>query len=252
MLNCPMCKKPLRGEEKECPNCKTDVSLLVAYVANLRQGLSQAEALTRSGDLGEAVWAYLAVLEVDPDNAAARRQVGKVVTAVQFREARLYASLSREQAADMLGVSLRTIGHWETGKARPSWAAFKLLRIYRHGDLIDPQWSGYSLIRGKLVTPENHSFAPHDLTWLSLLVRRADAFSELRRQRDEAKGAGGVAACGSRRWSLERTSMPSITRPKQVCLPLRCGVCLKVRKNCEPPVSRPAWAMLRLPWKCRR
>src|SRR5919106_733458 len=83
MLNCPMCKKPLRGEERECANCKTDVSLLVAYVANLRQGLSQAEALTRSGELGEAVWAYLAVLEVDPDNATARRQVGKVATAVR-------------------------------------------------------------------------------------------------------------------------------------------------------------------------
>ena len=29
------------------------------------------------------MWAYLEVLEVDPDNATARRQVGKVVTAVR-------------------------------------------------------------------------------------------------------------------------------------------------------------------------
>jgi hypothetical protein len=83
MLTCPMCRKKLRGLEKECGNCRTDVSLLVEYVENLREGLAQAEALTRAGELGEAVWAYLTVLEVDPDNATARRQVGKVVTAVR-------------------------------------------------------------------------------------------------------------------------------------------------------------------------
>jgi hypothetical protein len=83
MLTCPMCKKKLRGLEKECLNCRTDVSLLVEYVENLREGLEQAEAYTRQGELGEAVWAYLAVLEVDPDNAKARRQVGQVATAVR-------------------------------------------------------------------------------------------------------------------------------------------------------------------------
>jgi hypothetical protein len=83
MLTCPMCKKKLRGLEKECLNCRTDVSLLVHYVEDLREGLARAEALTRAGELGEAVWAYLAVLEVDPDNATARRQVGQVATAVR-------------------------------------------------------------------------------------------------------------------------------------------------------------------------
>lgn len=83
MLTCPMCKKKLRGLERECLNCRTDVSLLVDYVENLREGLTQAEELTRRGELGDAVWAYLSVLEVDPDNATARRQVGKVATAVR-------------------------------------------------------------------------------------------------------------------------------------------------------------------------
>src|SRR5439155_115336 len=36
-----------------------------------------------AAELGQAVWAYLEVLEVDPDNAAARRQVGQVATAVR-------------------------------------------------------------------------------------------------------------------------------------------------------------------------
>jgi hypothetical protein len=83
MLTCPMCKKRLPGVEKKCANCKTDVSLLVDYVENLRDGLQRAEHLTRQGDLGDAVWEYLEVLEVDPDNATARKQVGKVATAVR-------------------------------------------------------------------------------------------------------------------------------------------------------------------------
>lgn len=83
MITCPMCKKTLRGMEKECHNCRTDVSLLVHYVEDLREGLARAETLTRDGELGEAVWAYLAVLEVDPDNATARRQVGQVATSVR-------------------------------------------------------------------------------------------------------------------------------------------------------------------------
>jgi hypothetical protein len=83
ILTCPMCKKRLRGVERECPTCRTDVSLLVDYVDSLRDGLRRAEDLTRRGELGEAVWEYLSVLEVDPDNATARKQVSRVATAVR-------------------------------------------------------------------------------------------------------------------------------------------------------------------------
>ena len=83
MLSCPLCKKKVPPLERECPSCHADLSLLVDYVVNLAGGLERAEALTRAGRLGEAVWAYLEVLETDPDNAAARRQVGQVVTAVR-------------------------------------------------------------------------------------------------------------------------------------------------------------------------
>jgi hypothetical protein len=83
MLTCPMCKKALTGLPRHCPRCRTDLTLLVDYVSHLGDGLARAEALTRGGQLGEAVWAYLEVLEVDPDNAVARRQVGRVATAVR-------------------------------------------------------------------------------------------------------------------------------------------------------------------------
>jgi hypothetical protein len=60
-----------------------DLDLLVEYVNHLQTGLDDADRLTRAGELGGAVWAYLAVLEVDPDNAQARRQIGQVATAVR-------------------------------------------------------------------------------------------------------------------------------------------------------------------------
>jgi hypothetical protein len=83
-----MCKKPVRGLFKECPSCRADLGLLVDFVENLDDGLTRAEARIRDGQLGQAVWAYLEVLEVDPDNPVARRQVGQVVTAVrQFDKA---------------------------------------------------------------------------------------------------------------------------------------------------------------------
>ncbi|MGE3804655.1 MAG: hypothetical protein AB7K24_08300 [Gemmataceae bacterium] len=83
MLICPMCKKDLDEPVRVCPRCQADLSLLADYVDNMRDGLSDAERLTRSGRLGEAVWAYLEVLEIEPENAAARKQVGRVVAAVR-------------------------------------------------------------------------------------------------------------------------------------------------------------------------
>jgi DNA-binding transcriptional regulator YiaG len=121
------------------------------------------------------------------------------VSADQFRETRRACGFSREDAAAFLGVSLRTVGHWETGKTRPLYAAFRLLRVMRNGDLVDPAWSEFKLIRGNLVTPENHSFAPHELVWLSLLVRRARAFSELRaRLESQGMARAGTGARAAR------------------------------------------------------
>jgi hypothetical protein len=68
---------------RRCPTCQADLDLLVDYVSHLSGGLERAENLTRAGELGQAFWAYMEVLEVDPDNAAARRQIGQVVTAVR-------------------------------------------------------------------------------------------------------------------------------------------------------------------------
>src|SRR5262245_55675911 len=88
-LICPMCKKMLETRASPCPRCRTDLTLLVDYMSNLDEHLAKADEALKHGELGDAVWAYLNVLETDPDHAVARRQVSKVATAVrQFDEAK--------------------------------------------------------------------------------------------------------------------------------------------------------------------
>jgi hypothetical protein len=83
MPQCPQCSKKLVDLSPRCPTCQADLGLLLDYVSHMQGGLERAENLTRAGELGQAVWTYLEVLEVDPDNATARRQVGQVATAVR-------------------------------------------------------------------------------------------------------------------------------------------------------------------------
>lgn len=83
MPSCPQCTKPLREITRRCPSCQADLDLLVDYVNHLQGGLERAENLVKAGDLGQAIWAYLEVLEVDPDNPKARKQISQVVTAVR-------------------------------------------------------------------------------------------------------------------------------------------------------------------------
>ncbi|MFO0969546.1 MAG: hypothetical protein U0793_28645 [Gemmataceae bacterium] len=104
MPACPMCNKPLQELVRKCPTCQADLDLLVDYASFLSGGLQRAENLARSGDLSQAVWAYLEVLDVDPDNPAARRQITQIVRAVRhFDEqsaTRCMAQPSANGAAD--------------------------------------------------------------------------------------------------------------------------------------------------------
>jgi DNA-binding XRE family transcriptional regulator len=111
------------------------------------------------------------------------------INAEQFRWERKCSGLSREGAAELLGVGRRTIAHWETGQTAPSYAAFKLLRVYRQGEFIDPAWSGYRLVRGVLVSPEGREFRPHDMGWMSLLLSRIRLAREVSQERDRLRAA---------------------------------------------------------------
>jgi hypothetical protein len=90
MYTCPnpSCKKPLPALARTCSFCQADLTLLAEYAGHLQDALDRADRQARAGKLGEAVWAYLQVLDVDPDNPIARREVGQVAAAVrQFDQA---------------------------------------------------------------------------------------------------------------------------------------------------------------------
>jgi hypothetical protein len=108
-----MCNKPLRELTRRCPSCQADLDLLVDYGSFLSGGLQRADNLVKAGDLSQAIWAYLEVLEVDPDNPAARKQIGQVVTAVrQFDQQsplRRMGGPSLNGAADRKGLDPQTV-----------------------------------------------------------------------------------------------------------------------------------------------
>lgn len=100
------------------------------------------------------------------------------ITADQFTHERLASGFTREEAAEFLGVTLRTIGHWETGQSRPLYSAFKLLRSHRNGHPTERGWEEFRFTHGYLFTPEGRRLHPADLGWIALLARRADAYGQ--------------------------------------------------------------------------
>lgn len=126
-----------------------------------------------------------------PGNGPRRR----VLTAFRFREARLSCLISQAEAAMLLRVTLRTLQNWEAGKTRVPYAAYRLLRIMRNGELPGRQWAGWRLWGGKLYTPEGRWVEPWESSWWSLLVLQARAFRDLMaRQAAERVAAGAGAA----------------------------------------------------------
>jgi hypothetical protein len=115
-----MCKKELLGGTTPCPRCRTDLTLLVDFMNNLDEHLNKADAALKSGELGEAVWAYLNVLETDPDHPIAKKQVREVATAVrQFDEARrtgqrtmLVLGIGAALAVVLLLAAMFVAGFW--------------------------------------------------------------------------------------------------------------------------------------------
>ncbi len=80
---CPVCKSGMVAAARECPACRADLSLLADCQTQVDAQLIRAATLTRAGELGEAVSAYLLVLAADPQNAIACRHVGLVAAAVR-------------------------------------------------------------------------------------------------------------------------------------------------------------------------
>lgn len=128
--------------------------------------------------------------------AGGRRRRVWYISPERFRELRHSCLLSREACAAFLGVCVRTVRHWDSGRNRVPWAAVKLLRLLRCGDLgaLHPAWSGWVLRPdGDLVSGDGYRFAPYRLEAWPLVCEQARFW---RRSYRLARGCRGRAPYG--------------------------------------------------------
>lgn len=97
----------------------------------------------------------------------------------RFYIERMSAGLTQVQAAEYLGVSVRTMRNWETGCNRIPYPAFKLIRMRARAIVHVPGWDGWRFAHdGALVTPDGRSFQPWELHNLQLVVSLARCYME--------------------------------------------------------------------------
>jgi transcriptional regulator with XRE-family HTH domain len=113
---------------------------------------------------------------IRPGQLCPRRRRAAHVDASGFKDARLIAGLTRQAAADLLGVTERTVRNWEAKRARVPYSAFKLMRILSGYELPGAAWRGFRLSKDVLWSPEGRAFAATDLSWWGLTVALARSF----------------------------------------------------------------------------
>lgn len=108
-----------------------------------------------------------------------------------FRELRHSCFLSPKACAEFLGVSLRTVRYWDAGRNRVPWSVVRLLRLCRLGDLgaLNDQWSGWTLNRNGLWSPEGRGFRTAAMRHWYLTIEQARLWREAY-DRGEIRGVG--------------------------------------------------------------
>ena len=120
-----------------------------------------------------------------------RRKTSRIwIDPQDFRDLRRWSGLTRQQAAQALDVTPRTVQNWETGGARIPWLAFRMLRILRGYALPGKAWEGWTLAGDALISPAGRSF---DAAWL-LDVGSVFAQARLWRQMYAASGRAKTAS----------------------------------------------------------
>lgn len=95
-----------------------------------------------------------------------------------FLEYRRFLGLSQDEAAAMLGVTLRTVQNYEKGRVRVPYSAFFVLRTLS-GQMPYKGWEGWICRDGVLASPAGQTFAVAELSWLSLTFDMAREWRKL-------------------------------------------------------------------------
>ena len=86
------------------------------------------------------------------------------------------SNLTKQQAADLCGVSLRTWRAWEHGEHAMPYSAWCWFKTVTEGIPLDREWQGWRFFKGKLWSPENNGFKPGEIRALPLLHQTIAAF----------------------------------------------------------------------------
>ncbi|ULU23789.1 VC1465 family Xer recombination activation factor [Dyella terrae] len=119
------------------------------------------------------------------------------VSAEGFRALRHSCFLSREACAKLLGVSVRTVRHWDAGRNRVPWSVVRLLRLRRRGDIgaLHDAWAGWVLNErtAELVSPNGYSFQPGKLEVWPILCEQARFWRDDFRRRSAVERLQGAS-----------------------------------------------------------
>ncbi len=100
--------------------------------------------------------------------------------------------ITAERIAEWIGCHVTTARRYKRGE-EPSKAALELIRLRSTGDLgvVDPEWTGWRLIKGELVSPEGMQFTTGEVRAGPYWRRLAQSYqqrSKLPQQADWVQG----------------------------------------------------------------
>lgn len=154
-----------------------------------------------------------------PGRCAARRVRPRrrpwLISPEGFRELRHSCLLSNQRAAaTYLGVCVRNIRHWDSGRCRVPWSVVRLLRLLRAGQLggLLEGWDGWTIWRDRLVSPDGRAYLERDMRHLWLTLTQARLFRE-GYDKATAPVSGGMDAAAPAPGGAERLDGASHGRP---------------------------------------
>lgn len=133
-----------------------------------------------------------------------------------FADLRKQSGLTRQEAADALDVTKRTIQNWDTGGARIPWMAYRMLRILRGFALPSVHWEGWTIRGAQLFSPTGRAF---DAVWLQNnehVFSQAKLFRQMYAASGRAKTASTVVEFPDRRRKPEEKHKPLEAQQRKV------------------------------------
>jgi len=107
----------------------------ISAIEELKASIQEAGAVRRGKKPAHRVWRLTAhkdgsiKRELVPPAVHQQEQAAQWNATQEVTEARQALGMSQSEFAGLLGISVRTLHHWEQGNRRPSGAAKVLLRV---------------------------------------------------------------------------------------------------------------------------